>query len=59
VCECAEQVIGYLAQSGTKCPFHIQGYGMVFYEEVISCEVKLSEALLKQLSAILSTSNPS
>lgn len=32
---------------------------MVFYEEVISCEVKLSEALLKQLSAILSTSNPS
>jgi len=48
-----------LAQSGTKLPFDIQGYRTVFYEDVIGGEAKLSEGLRKQLSAILSTSNPS
>jgi len=59
VCECAEQVIGYLAQSHAKCPCYIQGDRRGFYEDVIGGEVELSEALLQQPSAILSTSNPS
>ncbi len=39
--------------------FSSSGYRMVFFKDVIGGEVKLSEALLEQLSAILSTSNPS
>lgn len=42
-----------LAQAGAKLPVDIQGYRVVFYEDVIGGEVKLAENLRKQLKEVL------
>jgi hypothetical protein len=42
-----------LAQAGTKLPFDIQGYRVVFYEDIIGGEVELLNNLRKQLRVLL------